>query len=236
MVQEGELALTGGSAGNIPESTKAALTFYGDTITDAEEAPVVKAIILSAPEEVSESAPLRSDNSMRSSYLLCALFFLFFIIAIRIRGNYKYIPSLFHNLTETRTRHNVFDDTVRETSLMILLNLLWCGCAGAILGIAVTHYSLIIDFSLLSVILICIVATVIYIIFMYVSYWGTGWIFSDKERTEMWIKGYSSSLALMTPFLFIFALVGICRPDAAVVVTIGGSLTYIFFKSVFIWK
>ena len=67
------------------------------------------------------------------SWILTLLTVLFVIVAIRFRSNSKYLSALFRDAVEVRERRNVFDETVREESFMLILNVLWCLSVGVLL-------------------------------------------------------------------------------------------------------
>ncbi|MCH5230467.1 MAG: DUF4271 domain-containing protein [Muribaculaceae bacterium] len=194
--------------------------------------------LLLTPPPPPERAPLRSDNGNGISFILTGLFLLFLIIALRFRNNIKYALTIFRNLIETRTRQNVFDDTVRETSLIVMLNILWCGCAG-IIGYCFLRFFLTsgdpLPISAIGMLWGMVVAAG-YSIFMWWSYAAVGWVFSDRSHAELWVKGFSASQALMAPAFFILALVGICLPQTAPGVASLALLVFILAKLVFIWK
>ena len=230
MVQEGEMALTGAdfsvSVDSIADS---------DSLT-AEPEPVY-GIVLTPPEPF-PAAPLRTKGNDGVSFILSGIFILFLIVALRFSNNIKYAVTMFRNLVETRARQNYFDDTVRETSLIVLLNILWCACAG-IIGYCVMQYlypeELNFDRRDIGMLWGMAVA-VVYSLFMWWAYTCVGWVFSDKLHAELWVKGFSASQAIMTPALFLFALLGISRPDYALITGFVAGAVFILAKLVFIWK
>ncbi len=94
----------------------------------------LEGIILEAPAPAPAPEPLVGQGA--SSWVTGGLLLLFCVVALRFRNNYRYMVGLLRDLTEVRERHNMFDDTVRETSLLVLLNLLQAGCAGVVLAYA----------------------------------------------------------------------------------------------------
>ena len=223
MVQEGELAIEN--------------SFQSDSDTLSSEVSPVYALVFTAPEPESP-APLRQSGSIGVSFILCGIFILFLIIALRFRNNVKYAVTMFRNLVETRTRQNVFDDTVRETSLIVLLNILWCACAGIICYCVFQYlYPSEAPFGQRAIgMLVGMGLATLYALFMWGCYSAVGWIFSDKSHAELWVKGFSASQALMTPAFFIISLLGICRPETALGVGFTAIIIFILAKLVFIWK
>ena len=227
MVQEGKLDL-------IQEQ---------DSVSDAAADSVLNVaepqygILLTPPEK--ESADVeRPDHQTGVSFIVSGFFILFFIVALRFRSNMKYVGVLFHTLTDTRTRQNVFDDTVRETSLLILLNILWCCCAGIIGFYCFSYFINPTEIGLIPSdgMMAGIGIAAAYSVFMGLSYLSVGWVFSDLEHARVWVKGFAASQALMTPFFFITALLAICWPYAQFGTAIIAILVFVIAKLVFIWK
>ena len=226
MVQEGELALIDSLVVK-PEIEMA----------DSVEPEPHYALIYLAPS-LPEEAPLRNNTREGVSFILSALFILFLAIALRFRNNMKYVAAIFRNLIETRTRQNVFDDTVRETSLIVLLNILWCACVG-IIGSCCMVFSPMASLwpaSQTTGMLIGMAMALCYTIFMYLAYYSVGWVFSDSEHAVVWLKGYGASQALMAPFFFILALLAVCLSEAELTVAIITVLIFILCRLFFITK
>lgn len=227
MVQEGELALTAGSDSIVLLET-----------TESEPEVVNNYAILLTPPEAQPGAPLRPAPQWGISFILSSLFCLFLIVALRFRNNGKYAASIFKNLVEIRTRHNVFDDTVRETSLVVLLNILWCACAGIILyGIYsfLSPEASFIQYRATDM-GIGMIAAICYTVFMCVAYYCIGWIFSDAGHAKMWLKGFTASQGLMSPAFFVIALIAICYPNSGENVFIAAIIIFILVKLILIWK
>ncbi|MCH5234128.1 MAG: DUF4271 domain-containing protein [Muribaculaceae bacterium] len=230
MVQEGEVALT---LAPTPHEDSYSVS-DSDSVTAAEP---VYGIILTPPPP-SEVTPLRQQDSLGVSFILSGMFLLFLTIALRFHNNIKYAVKMFRNIVETRTRQNIFDDTVRETSLIVLLNILWCVCVG-IIGYSIYQFQFPSEmtFHHRSIgMLWGMAVAVVYSLFMWWAYSGVGWVFSDKSHSELWVKGFASSQALMTPALFITSLLSICRPETAIGAGVASAIVFILVKLVFIWK
>lgn len=230
MVQEGEVALTDTVYYSVTDSIA-----ISDSITVPE--PVIQYGLVLEPPSPPPAEKLRPSQT-GISFILGGLFILFFIIALRFRNNYKYAGALFRSLIETRTRQNVFDDTVRETSLLVFLNLLWCVCAGIIVYCVVNASSIPLITPDIQAKGMCewMIAAVVYWIFMAGAYSGVGWTFSDKLHARMWVKGYSASQGLMTPALFIISIVAICWPYNEEWVGFASIIVFVLGRLLLIWK
>ena len=193
-------------------------------------------LVLSVPEN-RESAPLREGGALGTSFILSGLFLLALVIALRFHDNMKHIVAIVHDLMSTRVRQNAFDDTVRETSLLVLLNVLWCACAG------ITCYWVYVNSAggigagnAATGMLGGMAMAGAYSLFLYISYWTVGWVFSDVGHSELWVKGYAASQALMAPAFFIIALLAMCCPHQAGIVGVFALIIFILGKLAFILK
>ena len=207
-----------------------------DTIGEIVEEPVY-GIVLTAPEPP-KPAPLRETGNEGVSFIIGGLFLLFLVVALRFRNNVKYAVTMFRNLVETRTRQNVFNDTVRETSLIVLLNILWCASAG-IIGFCIFNslYPGEWPWPLRSIGMLWGMAVAVgYSLFMWGAYASVGWVFSDRVHSELWVKGYLACQALMAPAFFLTALVVMCQPYTAPGAAAAVAIVFISAKLVFIWK
>ena len=193
-----------------------------------------------------ERAPQKADDSFGMSCLLGGLALLFCIIGYRFKDNSRYISKLFGSLTETRLRSNVFDETVRETSFLVLLDLMWALSAGIILwgvlGLTVPDNPWF-SFSLpqlqthrVASIAICMGIMVVYTCLMALAYVTVGAVFSDAAHAKMWAKGFAASLGLMSIIFFPLSLVLLFYPQWTEILLWIALGTFLLAKIVFIWK
>ncbi|MDE6272500.1 MAG: DUF4271 domain-containing protein [Muribaculaceae bacterium] len=183
-----------------------------------------------------ETMPLRkaAGENDGKSWILGGLLILFVIIAIRFRNNSKYLATLLKSAIEVRERGNVFDDTVKESSFMAVLNVLWCLCAGILLYIGVggrpgsAGAPAGMGFGVLL--------AMAYELFMIFSYWMVGNVFSDRLHARMWLRGFLAATGLTTLILFPTALIALCYPTFAFTAFQIGLGAFILGKTVFIWK
>lgn len=180
-----------------------------------------------------------SDAQGGVSWLYALMAFLFCLICFKSKGNPKYFRHLFSNLNEVRIRHNMFDSTVRESSYMLILNVVWVVSAGIILWSlsqildGVTSGSP--DLPLLAGVGICIGVTFAYKLLMLLGYEIAGNVFTDSRTTKEWVKGANSESALESVPLFAIALLTLIYPEwnlslvwvSAVVIGVG-KILFIF--------
>ncbi len=179
------------------------------------------------------------------SWIYAALLLVFCLVAFRFRNNKKYMRTIFKSLTEIRERHNVFDDTVRETSFLFLLNLLWCCSAGVILYCAI-HYLAILGFDpmgmlsfpypLPTCVAACMGVCMVYELIMWFAYWMVGNVFSDKKKASIWVKGFTSSQGIVGIVFFPLALLCLSYPAHLDWWLISSLVAFILGKICFLWK
>ena len=225
----------------IPEITvDTAANAVADSIAPVEH---VYGIMLTPPEGYTDNSSKVNDSPYVSLFLL-GLFALFLIVALRFRNNNKFAGMVFRNIVETRTRQNVFDDTVKETSLLLILNLVCIVCGGIILY-RLLAYTLPYDLtsSLPSpltnpgiAIWACTLATFCYTCFMALAYLGVGTVFTDTAHARLWLKGFAASQALLAVVFFPLALIALCYDGWTRPIIWIAAIAFIAVKIVFIWK
>ena len=217
-----------------------------DSLADSEEAVIPEPVygIMIEPPAPYVEPPLREDNDRGVSFVTMSLFIMFFVIAFRFHNNRKFLGALFRSLIEVKERGNMFDDTVRETSFLLFLNILWCACSGVILfrlieftGSPDPSYSFPpLSFSSGAGMGICIGIAAIYTLFMTFCYITVGNVFSDSIHARIWFKGFAASQGILGFFYFPLALAFIAYPDLTLPLLWVAAIGFIMAKAVFIWK
>lgn len=227
------------------------------TMADTVSHDTISYIILEPPVAGELPAPPRYSGGIDGmSWILTALTLLFIVVAIRFRTNSKYLSAIFRDAVEVRERRNVFDETVREESFILILNSLWCLSVGVLLYTTV-QFSLAdpVIFSHLRMagltsvapggfppdaaplgMAISIGVALVWQLMMVALYTVVGRVFSDGRHTRMWITGYLAVSGLSTLIFFPLALLAICYPGdprALLWVALGG---FIVAKLIFIIK
>lgn len=201
-------------------------------------------ILLTAPRQPEVAQREQSSDGM--SYIFGGLILLFCIIGIRFHNSRKYVSALLRNLIEVRVRSNVFDETVRETSFLVLLNFMW-GCSAGILIYGLLCESLpsnpFYSFGVpglashkAAAVGICMGVGVAYTCFMSLAYYVVGCVFSDGVHARMWLKGFTASQGLMSFIYFPVALLLLCWREWTPILLWIGFGTFILAKMAFIWK
>ncbi len=170
-------------------------------------------------------------DTLGSSLVTGGLLALFCIVAIKFRNNGRYFVTLLRDLTVVRLRQNVFDDTVRETSFLVVLNLLETACAGVLLS-----WGLLPGAPTPLQTGVCVAVCGAYALGMWLAYAVVGNVFSDAPHTRMWVRGYGASQGLLGLLLLPLALLCICYPEEARLSALIGLGCFILAKLVFVWK
>lgn len=180
----------------------------------------------------------RNDNSIAASWIIMGLLMVLCVICARYKSNTKYLKRLFSDLTDTRERGNVFDDTSSETTFIITLNVLCAFSMGLMLYIGMCTLGPLqmkAD-GFTNQAWTCIAATGLYCLAMPIIYTIAGNIFSTAGHTRLWTRGFMASQALTGLLLLLPALMAFFYPDAAKALTYTAITIYITLKIIFISK
>lgn len=188
-------------------------------------------VLVIEPEPRLQLPARTSSGGFATSWLLLGLLALFAVIAIRYRKNSKYISAIFREVTNVRARGNMLDNTVREVSFMLLLNILWAISAGILIYAGIGRGTLDTDGAGL-----CVLCALAYEIAMTAAYSITGRVFSDATRTRLWVRGFWAAQSLSVLVFFPIAVILTCYPGNASWAVMAGIIGYILVKILFIWK
>ena len=193
-------------------------------------------IVMERPASETSRTSGRSNTGI--SWVLTTLILVFVVVCLRYRKNNRYFAILLSDVTERRERHNAFNDTVRETSFIWLLNILWCACAGILLYgyMFKGEGSLLADGLDMGKVGICIGMAGAYTLFLTMAYAVVGFLFSDSAKASAWVKSYLSTQGLESVILFPLALLGLCVPGLLGAMIFMGGLIFIIAKFLFIYK
>lgn len=208
----------------------AADTLVTDSIATDSTADTLKALVLTDPAPLHDAHQYVSPQAS-ASWILVGLLLLFAILCFKLRGNPKFFFNLIHDLTDVRERENAFDETVRETSFLTLLNILCAAVGGILIYISLEPCYLTITGPLL-----CIGAAVAYGLFMPPAYWCVGNVFSDRLHAKMWSRGFLASQSLLGVALLPLAMAALFYPEARNILFLLALLFLIAAKLLFISK
>ncbi|MDE6297881.1 MAG: DUF4271 domain-containing protein [Muribaculaceae bacterium] len=165
---------------------------------------------------IREPAVEKNPEETGMSIIWLVLVLLFCAVALKFKNNAHYLKAIVSDLTDVRVRQNAFDDTVKETSFLVLLNVLWFCSVGILLWQCVRLTSPEVVGNSFSIpdkpslgIAICTAMAGIYTLFMSIGYWLIGYVFTDKERAAIWVKGAGASQGLEVMLLLPVAALSI---------------------------
>ena len=172
-----------------------------------------------------------------NSGVMTLLVAVFFFITFNIGHYSTFLKTFAHNLFSVRRRPNMFDDrsTMSETRVLVSLILLTCVSEGILSFTALTTINDIKSDNFHSILILSGLALVYYLI-QYVAYRMVGYIFTTKKRAQMWMKGFSSSQALLGLTICAPALFSLFVPSAQKTILIVSLLLYITARIIFISK
>lgn len=193
---------------------------------------------------IREETPVETGESTGMSFVWLLLVLLFCAVSLKFKNNARYIRAVVSDLTEVRVRQNAFDDTVKETSFLVMLNILWVICAGVLLWEAVMldvgGVEAAVSFSIpdkpAAGIAVCIGMAGGYSLFMCIGYWIIGSVFTDRERARMWLKGAGASQGLEAVFLLPLAALALSNETWLFILLEIAAAVFILGKIIFIYK
>lgn len=184
--------------------------------------------------------PAAPDTGLSWVYLGMGV--IFCLVAFQIRNSGRYFHSLINDIRDTRERHNVFDDTVKETWFLIVLNVTWCASMGVLTwcSFPATHYPAKYSFSIpgrpAAGIGLAAGVWLLYDIVMMAVYWLVGNVFTDARKTGMWVRGAAATNGTEAFLLFPLALLALTQPEWNTGVLILAGIVFILGKFLFIFK
>lgn len=197
-------------------------------------------IVLQAPEPVAPAPQARPDNL---SWVYLTLALLFCVIGFRLHNNSRCWGATLNDLLDTRERHNVFDETARETSFLVLMNIVWCASAGVLLWESVQLLTPDIPWFSFSItgdpalgIAICAGMCAAYNAVMLLAYWVVGNVFTDTAQTGSWVRGAAAANALEAVAFFPLALMVLVWPQWTPILLICAASVLSLGKILFIFK
>ena len=182
------------------------------------------------------------------SWIYLILFSLFCLCCFRTKGDTRFAGAIIRDIIGVKERENLFDVTVRETSLIILALLLSACSLGVLLCIGVNLYpdriSTAADIPGMQLacegplvpMAMCMAIAIAYMGLMWLAYYLVGLIFSDKTHARMWTRGFTSAMSLGGIFFFPLALISLAYPGYAPTTVPTGLGVLIFVKFIFIIK
>lgn len=183
---------------------------------------------------VTELAPPVPSDGM--SWIYVGLAVIFCLVGLCMHNSPRYWKAVAADLTATRERGNVFDETVRETTFLVLLNLMWVASAGVLLWTAVRWQNPGLADNSTAGIGICIGMSLLYNGAMLLAYWVSGGVFTDGCQASMWVRGAAAAAALEAVPLFPLALLALVRPEWTPILLIVAAGVLILGKIMFLFK
>lgn len=229
-------------AKTVQEAGDSTLTETSDTTAAMDTIAPVYGMVIENP--IVQDEPFASVEFDSMSWVFLALSVLFCAVCLKFKSNTRYLKALIDDMTDVRMRTNLFDDTVKETSFLVLLNVMWAACAGVLVwkticlsaGPPLLGNSFTLNVSPAAGAGISIAVAAVYSVFMLLAYWIVGMVFSDRKRTVMWVKGAAAAQGIEVIFFFPLALLTLCYTPWTSTVLIIAAVVFVLVKIIFIYK
>lgn len=205
-------------------------TAHADSVKTASS--LTKAIIV-VPGKQAESRP-PAQEALQSSWVIAVLALLFCLFGLRYRGNARFLKGLLKQAVEIRKRNNMFDETVRESLVSMLMNLLTAGSIGLLLSRLLEWQGQ--GFDTAAHMGVCIGCAVGYTLVVPGCQLIFGSVFAGRQTAMEWVKGFSAGMALLAIPLFPIALVALCSPSLAKAALVVAAICFTLAKLVYIYR
>jgi hypothetical protein len=208
-----------------------------DTIVDTSVTARGYGVVFDGAERVSHRGTVHRTEGVDASWVLMLLLLLFMAVGVKAGKSRKYFQILVRDLTDTRRRNNIFDDTVRETSFLIILNVLSLASLGVILFYGIGGLEMVAKGADVTLgLLICIGVSLAYGFLMWCTYWVSGVVFSDKTTTRIWVRGFAAAQALLGVALLPIALAMMFYPICCQELLFCAFSLFVISKIIFLCK
>lgn len=169
------------------------------------------------------------------SGITCLLLCLFLFVAYNFQHYSSYLRMLWGELTSVRRRANVFDDrSASESRLMLSLVVVTCVSESILLFSLVYNPAGVA--SPIRILAPILGVTALFYMVQLAAYSTVGWVFTDRENSGQWLKGFNSSQALLGISLILPALFTLFYPAASAMMAGLGCLLYVLARGIFIIK
>lgn len=202
------------------------------------ERPHRTAIVMTAHKEPQMPVSQRSVGSTATSWVILGLIAIFMLVSLRYARNFKFLSSLGRELLSPRPRRRIFDDTVRETSFLIFLNLLCIASVGVLLYGGLELVCPAIHNSPRWYVALAEVtgAVGLYYIWQWVAYFVIGRTFGTRADASSWMRGFSAGQGILGLALFPLALISIFYARSLYLPVVIAGAAYVIVRIIFICK
>lgn len=208
--------------------------------TDTLPQSVKKVIVISNPKASHHVSVAKTDGGGDSaSWVLLGMLVLFLLVAFRLRRNFRYLKGLLQETVSSRSRQNMFVDTMRETTFVIILNVLCVVSVALFLaeGVALSRGEPVsVSGELPPGLWGCLLVTGGYYCLQWIAYIFTGNIFTTSAGTSLWLQGFRAGQGLLGLLLFPAAMLSIFYPAMLMPLSVFALIMYFASRLLFIFK
>ena len=182
-------------------------------------------------------AEKRPTSPAENPWIVGLLILAFAFFSISYRRGANYLHHVFTSLFKTHNRGNLFGErTINENQLRLSLHTLTFITEGIFLyhiifGLHIENSKLIIP-----IILICIAICTIYFLLQRGVYWLLGNIFSDRNKTNLFLDSFTTTNLFIGLFFTPLVLLMLFLPDTVPTTTIICLILYILSRLIIIYK
>lgn len=175
----------------------------------------------------------------RSTGILLLLLAVFLFVSFCYKKGGKYLNSIFTNIWSVKRRKNHLDDhTMSETLIMIALIVQTIVMEGIILYYGIAHFnpSALSGGNISAKVGMTVTVAVFYYLLQFGLFRMIGYVFSTKDETMFWIKGFNASQSLMGMTLAPVAVLLLFMPNYNETLIFIATILYVIARLAFLIK
>ena len=233
-----ERVLRSNGSGERTQSSQTYLRLPVDTLPHREVKQPRKAIVITAHSEPQRPVSPRSTGSPTTSWVILGLIAVFMLVSIRYARNFKFLSGIGRELLSKGKPRKMFDDTVRETSFLIFLNLLCIVSVGVLLfgGIELYHPEVRDSVHWYWALGLVTASVGGYYLWQWLVYFIVGRTFGTRQDASSWMRGFSSGQGFLGLALFLPALISIFYSVSLSLLVVISGAAYVVMRILFVIK
>lgn len=218
-------------------STKKSISIVADTVKKPET-HVRHGIIMMAPHGKQQPVSPHSVGSTATSWVILGLVAVFLLVSLRYARNFKFLSALGADLLSRQPKKKMFDDTVRERSFLVFLNILCIVSIGVLLytHIEIQNPALRDNSDWYSALAATSALVGAYYLLQWLAYYVIGKTFASDKDAASWMRGFSAGQGILGLVLFPIALISVFYARDLYLPVILGACAYVLMRVIFICK
>lgn len=211
---------------------------HTDSASTLPAAKMGHGVMLMPHREPQQPVSPHSVGSTATSWVILGLIAVFLLVSLRYARNFKFLSAIGADLLSRRPKKRMFDDTVRERSFLVFLNLLCIVSVGVLLytWVELGNPSLRNAAGWYGALAANAGMVGLYYLAQWLLYLVIGRTFASKGDAASWLRGFSAGQGILGLILFPIALISVFYARDFYLPVIIGGVAYVLMRIVFICK